>query len=103
MSHEVDDHNKDDSSSLSATATSDWLSNLPAETSTELQALAKAQGWVTVKQFGKIIGRSTPTISRWCKLKMINFVQVGGQKRVTAQEIRRYLVFGTLPPKTEAK
>jgi hypothetical protein len=58
-------------------------------------------GWVTLPEFCKVANITYPTALRWCKLDMINFVQYGGQKRIYAEEIKRFLQFGTLPPNQE--
>jgi hypothetical protein len=55
------------------------------------------RGWVTLRDFSKIANVSYPTVNRWARLEMVRFVQVGGQKRVYEEEIRRFLEFGTLP------
>jgi hypothetical protein len=61
-------------------------------------AALKARGWVALRDFCTIADVSYPTGLKWCKLKMINFIQVGGTKRIYAEEIERFLKEGTLPP-----
>ena len=59
-------------------------------------------GWVSLREFAQIARVSYPTVTRWTKLKMINFTQVGGQKRIYEEEIRRFIENGTLEPDPEA-
>ena len=70
-------------------------------TSEDFGKLLHNRGWVSLREFLKIAEVTYPTALRWCRLKMINYIQVGGTKRVYQDEIRRYLTKGTLPPDPE--
>ncbi len=54
------------------------------------------RGWVSLRDFCKIADVTYPTALRWCKLDMIQFVQVGGTKRIYEEEIARFIQHGTL-------
>jgi len=69
-------------------------SSLPPKTST---------GWTTLAIFCELAKISYPTGLRWCKLGQIEYIQVGGQKRITLEEISRFMQEGTRPPKRPAK
>jgi hypothetical protein len=57
------------------------------------------RGWVSLRQFAQDIAHITyPTALRWRKQNRIITVPHGGIFRVYADEIRRYLEHGTLPP-----
>src|SRR3954468_10953212 len=69
-------------------------------------ALARDRGWVSLRDFCKIADVTYPTALRWCKLDMINFVQVGGVKRIYEEELARFIQHGTLkadPEKRQAE
>lgn len=63
---------------------------------------AKERGWVTLRQFTEIADITYMTALRWCKLGMIQYVQVGGHRRVYEEEIARFLQYGTLPADPKA-
>lgn len=63
----------------------------------------KTRGWVSLRGFCGVADITYPTALRWAKLGMIQFTQVGGQKRIYEDEIARFLQFGTLPPNPEAQ
>jgi hypothetical protein len=56
------------------------------------------RGWVSLRQFCVIADITYPTALRWISLGMINYVQVGGMKRVYEEEIARFMQYGTLKP-----
>jgi hypothetical protein len=62
----------------------------------------KDRGWVSLRTFASNVADITyPTALRWCRLEMINFVQVGGTKRIYEEEIARFIREGTLKPHPE--
>lgn len=62
------------------------------------------RGWVSLRTFASSVADiSYPTALRWCKLKMLNYQQVGGTKRVYEEEIARFIQHGTLPPDQELR
>ena len=60
------------------------------------------RGWISLREFLSVADITYPTALRWCRLKMINYVQVGGTKRIYAEEIARFLKYGTLTPEPKA-
>jgi hypothetical protein len=69
---------------------------------TTLVEAAKERGWVTLRQFTEVADITYMTALRWCKLGMINYVQVGGQRRIYEEELARFLAYGTLPADPKA-
>lgn len=61
----------------------------------------RAKGWVSLRQFGYIVGISYPTVLKYKEQGKFWYVQVGHTGRVPGDEVVRFLTHGTEDVKPE--
>lgn len=60
-----------------------------------------SRGWISLAQFGRLIGVSYPTILKMKDQKKVRAIQVGHVYRVYTDEVERFLREGNLEPNKE--